>query len=112
VKLLLDSHTWLWMLAAPERLTANVRSLLADTNNQIFVSVASVWEVRIKHALGKISLPMTLEGLVAVSKLKWSPQIRPCAKVRFAPEPNNHGATHHEKATKETQLGVQSSSCA
>ena len=72
MKLLLDLHKWLWMLAEPERLTANVRSLLADTDKSIFVSVASVWEIRIKHALGKISLPLSFEALVAVSKERFN----------------------------------------
>jgi PIN domain nuclease of toxin-antitoxin system len=48
--LLLDTHVWLWMLSAPERLNAVTQALLADRENQLWLSVASVWEVAIKQA--------------------------------------------------------------
>ena len=56
MKLLLDTHVWLWLNLSPERLPARVAAALADPDNEIVVSVASIWELSIKHALGKIDV--------------------------------------------------------
>ncbi len=58
MKLLLDTHVWLWMALAPERLGADSRSLLADRGNALFLSIASAWEIVVKDARGKLELPM------------------------------------------------------
>jgi PIN domain nuclease of toxin-antitoxin system len=57
VRLLVDTHAWLWMLSAPERLPTRVRELLADQDNEILLSAASAWEIAIKHHLGRLPLP-------------------------------------------------------
>jgi PIN domain nuclease of toxin-antitoxin system len=54
---LLDTHVWLWLLAAPERIDETTRSALADRSNELFLSAASSWEIAIKHELGKLALP-------------------------------------------------------
>jgi len=58
VKLLLDTHVWLWMALAPEHLGDDSRSMLADRGNALFLSVASAWEIVVKDARGKLELPM------------------------------------------------------
>jgi PIN domain nuclease of toxin-antitoxin system len=58
VKLLLDTHTFLWFVTADPKLSATAQSLIADMNNEVFVSPASYWEVAIKVSLGKY--PMTV----------------------------------------------------
>lgn len=55
---LLDTHTLIWALSAPERLPGAVRHLIEDPNNAIFVSAASAWEIAIKTALGKLDFPL------------------------------------------------------
>lgn len=57
-RLLLDTHVWLWMLAEPDRITDSVRAELANTENELFLSAASGWEISIKHGLGKLALPV------------------------------------------------------
>ena len=57
MKLLLDTHCWLWMVAASHRLDEATRSLLLDEDNDLLLSAASSWEIAIKHALGKLPLP-------------------------------------------------------
>jgi PIN domain nuclease of toxin-antitoxin system len=64
VRLLVDTHCWLWQLAEPERLKEPVRSLLADRGNEVFLSVASIWEIVIKAQLGKLALPEPAEVFV------------------------------------------------
>ncbi len=51
---LLDSHALLWWWFDPDRLSGAVRSLLSDSENQVLVSAASVWELSLKHHQGKL----------------------------------------------------------
>ena len=51
---LLDSHALLWWWFDPDRLSGAVRSVLSDSENQILVSAASVWELSLKHHQGKL----------------------------------------------------------
>jgi PIN domain nuclease of toxin-antitoxin system len=53
VKFLLDTHLLLWAAGAPERLSAAARVVLLENSNSLFFSVASLWEIVIKHALGR-----------------------------------------------------------
>lgn len=57
MNLLLDTHVVLWMLAEPGRLGARTRATIVDPANVVAVSAASVWEVEIKRALGKLVAP-------------------------------------------------------
>jgi PIN domain nuclease of toxin-antitoxin system len=58
MKVLLDTHCWLWMQAKSQRLSPATRVLLEDPENQLFLSAASSWEIAIKYALGKLPLPL------------------------------------------------------
>ena len=53
MNLLLDTHILLWAAYEPARLSANARAMLTDPNNTLYFSVASLWEVAIKSALGR-----------------------------------------------------------
>lgn len=57
MRVLLDTQVWLWMLAAPDRLSAASRALLVVAENELLFSAASAWEIAIKHGLGKLQLP-------------------------------------------------------
>ena len=57
MKVLLDTHVLLWWLADDAALSLRGRALLESTGNVLFVSAVSIWELRIKQALGKIELP-------------------------------------------------------
>lgn len=56
-RLLLDTSVVLWAASVPERLSEAARNALLSDGAQLFVSHASVWEVQIKHAAGKLPLP-------------------------------------------------------
>ncbi|HKH44690.1 MAG TPA: type II toxin-antitoxin system VapC family toxin [Thermoanaerobaculia bacterium] len=58
MRILLDTHCWLWMQAKSTRLSPQTRALLQDPENQLFLSAASSWEIAIKYALGKLPLPL------------------------------------------------------
>ena len=57
MKVLLDTHCWLWMLAAPERFGESARQLVSDSHTALYLSAASSWEIGIKFSLGKLDLP-------------------------------------------------------
>ncbi|HLW82263.1 MAG TPA: type II toxin-antitoxin system VapC family toxin [Candidatus Acidoferrales bacterium] len=56
MKLLLDTHIWLWSLAEPKHLSARVRRELADANNELWLSPVSAWEALLLHQNGRIRL--------------------------------------------------------
>lgn len=56
MKLLLDTHVFLWFVLGDMSLSSTARQLIENPAHEKFVSVASVWEVAIKYSLGKISL--------------------------------------------------------
>jgi PIN domain nuclease of toxin-antitoxin system len=64
VRLLLDTHVWLWWNTEPERLASSARRQIADVRNEVFLSAASVWEMAIKRRLGKLSLPESIASYV------------------------------------------------
>lgn len=57
MRILLDTHCWLWMQVAPERFSHEARRLIEDPGNELLLSSASSWEIAIKYRLGKLPLP-------------------------------------------------------
>jgi PIN domain nuclease of toxin-antitoxin system len=57
MNLLLDTHTFLWFINDDAALTPRAKSLIEEVQNDIYLSVASVWEVAIKVNLGKLTMP-------------------------------------------------------
>jgi PIN domain nuclease of toxin-antitoxin system len=52
--ILLDTHTLLWLVSAPDQLSANAREAISDPVREIAVSAASAWEIAIKTRLGRL----------------------------------------------------------
>jgi PIN domain nuclease of toxin-antitoxin system len=65
VKLLLDTQCWLWWFSQPERLNEAVIDSITDETNALWFSVASVWEMGIKVAIGKLPLPEPIDSYIA-----------------------------------------------
>lgn len=55
MKLLLDTHTALWLFNEYENLSSVVQDYLRDEKNELYISIASAWEIAIKHSLGKLT---------------------------------------------------------
>jgi PIN domain nuclease of toxin-antitoxin system len=68
MKLLLDTHTFIWWDSDPRRLTPHVLEMCQDPANLLLLSVASVWEMQIKLQLGKLKLILPLAELVESQK--------------------------------------------
>ncbi len=60
MKCLLDTHAAVWWWCMPMRLSRKVRRLMENTENQIFFSAVSAYEISYKHRLGRLSLPSPL----------------------------------------------------
>jgi len=54
VKLLLDTHAFLWWIGDPERLGGAARAAIADRGNEVSVSAATIWEITTKYRIGKL----------------------------------------------------------
>lgn len=65
MKLLLDTQCWLWWFTQPEKLSESVIEQIADEANELWFSVASVWEMGIKVAIGKLPLPEPIGDYVS-----------------------------------------------
>ena len=65
MRILLDTHSWLWMRAEPDRLSELSRQLLRNPESELFLSAASAWEIAIKFATGKLRLPQPPVAFVA-----------------------------------------------
>jgi PIN domain nuclease of toxin-antitoxin system len=67
LKLLLDTHAFLWWLADDRELGAKAREEIADGGNLVFVSAASAWEIAVKRAAGKLEAPGDIAEWIAQS---------------------------------------------
>ncbi len=54
MRILLDTHIFIWMTTEPERLSPKLTASIIDRQNGLFLSLASIWEIQIKVALGKL----------------------------------------------------------
>ncbi|MEP7191191.1 MAG: type II toxin-antitoxin system VapC family toxin [Roseiflexaceae bacterium] len=57
MRLLLDTHIFLWFITADARLSAAMQQAIRDSRNEVYLSVVSLWETIIKYQLGKLPLP-------------------------------------------------------
>jgi PIN domain nuclease of toxin-antitoxin system len=65
LKLLLDTHIWIWMLEEPKRLGRRIQHELQDEENELWLSPVNTWEVLLLHAKGRIQLPADVSGWVS-----------------------------------------------
>jgi len=65
MKLLLDTHIWLWWNANPTKLSTSILAQISDSDNEVYFSAASVWEMAIKARIGKLPLSDSVENYVA-----------------------------------------------
>ena len=77
MKLLLDTHIWLWSLLEPDRLGLRVRELLVDPDNTLWLSPISVWELQMLVEKGRVVLDQPLD--------EWLDQALERAPLREAP---------------------------
>lgn len=64
MKLLLDTHAFLWFVTDDPQLSAPAKAAIADPNNEILISPASYWEIAIKVSIGKYPLTVPYEQFI------------------------------------------------
>ena len=64
MRALLDTHAFLWFIAGSDKLSTAARDMIADLDNELFLSVASLWEIAIKVSIGKLDLSRPFEELI------------------------------------------------
>ena len=64
MKILLDTNSFLWFISGSERLSINARERIADLDNQLFLSSASLWEIAIKVSIEKLELLQPYNQLI------------------------------------------------
>jgi PIN domain nuclease of toxin-antitoxin system len=64
MKLLLDTHTFIWWDSEPEKLSENALSMLEDASNTLMLRVVSIWEMQIKIQAGKLTIDNPLQQII------------------------------------------------
>lgn len=74
MRLLLDTHTFIWWFSDSKRLSSNSYELITDPENDLVLSLISIWEIQIKSQLGKLTLnaplPEVIERQRQINKLQ------------------------------------------
>ncbi|MCK6604213.1 MAG: type II toxin-antitoxin system VapC family toxin [Ignavibacteriaceae bacterium] len=70
MKILLDTHIFLWWADNPRNLSSGIINLIKNPKNEIYLSMVSLWEIQIKVSLGKLKLSMNIKDLVELQKDK------------------------------------------
>ncbi|MEI6146354.1 MAG: hypothetical protein D0531_12700 [Methylococcales bacterium] len=68
MKILLDTHAFIWLDSQPEKLSKKAIEVCQDTSNELYLSMASLWEMQIKAQLGKLELNISLEEMLALQQ--------------------------------------------
>jgi PIN domain nuclease of toxin-antitoxin system len=90
LKVLLDTHTFLWLITDDDRLSPTARSIFLDPQNSLFFSAASLWEICIKVSLDKLSLKRgwlkTIQKEMKLNAITWLPiDVAHCAQLTKLP---------------------------
>lgn len=64
MKILLDTHVFLWYISGDQRLTRSMLEQLRQPANEVYLSVVSLWEIIIKYQIGKMPLPQSPEQYI------------------------------------------------
>jgi len=68
VRILLDTCTFLWVITDDIALSASARNAFVDPDNDVYLSAASVWEIAVKHSLGKLPLPTSPDRFIPIQR--------------------------------------------
>lgn len=61
---LIDTHVFLWFVSQSKELSPTARTLIEDGKNEVFISIASLWEISIKTAIGKLTIDEKYETVI------------------------------------------------
>jgi PIN domain nuclease of toxin-antitoxin system len=92
MRLLLDTHILLWALIEPRKLDPKTRAILEDPEHEVLFSVASIWEMVIKVALGRADFRVSPDAIVAAARASGFVElpVLSAAALRVAALPHHH----------------------
>ncbi len=70
MKFLLDTCEFLWLVSGDAKLSDDVATVLRNPDNDVYLSVVSLWEISIRHSLGKLPLPQSPDVFVPLQRLR------------------------------------------
>ncbi len=90
MKILLDTHALLWLITGDKRLSKTCRKMFLDTENRLYFSIVSLWEICIKKSLDRISLKNNwldiIQEEMKANSVQWlSVEVSHCSKVTDLP---------------------------
>lgn len=94
MSLLLDTHTWLWLLREPERLSQAATDAVSAPDAVLLLSVASLWEIAIKVSIGKLTLSLPAREFLPMAVARSGVTVLGIATthaVAVADLPRHHG---------------------
>ena len=68
MRILLDTCTFLWLIIDDIALSAPARNVFSDPDNDVYLSAVSVWEIAVKHSLGKLPLPASPDRFIPTQR--------------------------------------------
>lgn len=77
MKLLLDTHIFLWLNGQPEKLSDRILKHCEDSNNILYLSYVSPWEIQIKHQLKKLALDEPVQAMIKTQQQENNLQLLP-----------------------------------
>lgn len=75
MKFLLDTHTFIWYVTNNSKLSTNARKIINNGNNESLLSIASIWEMAIKHNLGKLTFELPFMTFIKSQMLQDSMEL-------------------------------------
>lgn len=85
MRVLLDTHTFLWAASNRAALSPTALQIILDTSNECLLSVVSPWEITIKFAAQKLALPMPPSDFVAIQMTSLALELLPITLAHLAP---------------------------
>lgn len=69
MKLLLDTHIFLWFISGDAKLPDRMRDAIRDLQNEVYLSAVSLWEIIVKYQLGRLPLPQSPETYIPFQRV-------------------------------------------
>ena len=82
MKYIIDTHIFLWFFGNPQKLSKKAKEILTDSESNLKLSVASIWEIGLKHSLNKLQLPTPPRDFILERTNK--------AQIKFLPITPSH----------------------
>jgi PIN domain nuclease of toxin-antitoxin system len=100
--ILLDTHTWLWLLHDPNQLSTFAQNVItkSENNNSILISSISVWEIATKQSLNKLQLPLPIHEWFELAQQPPGTVIEPLSPSDAIDSANLPGDFHKDPADR------------